>query len=118
MTTIYRTPEHGVGAWLHLLTVRYGFGPGGTPTLEEIALQYSGETDPAASAVKTYVAGWASASGGSLAAATAIRLADDHDVLPLARAMFHHEAGKPSPLNDAQILFGLNGERTGTLPKV
>ncbi|MDB5693034.1 MAG: hypothetical protein JWO81_2097 [Alphaproteobacteria bacterium] len=118
VTTIYRTPEHGVGAWLHLFTVRYGFGPGGSPTLQELALKYSGETDPAAAAVRTYIAGWAAASGGTLNAASTIRLDQDHDVLPLARAMFHHEAGKPSPLSDAQILFGLDGERAGTLPKV
>lgn len=115
-TTIYRTPEHGVGAWLHLIAERYGFGYDGTLTLKGLAMRYAGSTDPDAPPVATYVAGWAAASGGQLDADTPIALGDDARILLLARAMYRHEAGAASPLHDDQIIFGIRGERAGTLP--
>ena len=81
-------------------------------------MKYAGESDPAAPAVKTYIAGWTGASGGALTATSKIRLDNNGDLLSLAHAMFRHEAGKPTPLLDSQIAFGINGERTNTLPKV
>ena len=36
VTTIYVTPENGVGAWYYLLTDRYQFGDGGSLTLKEL----------------------------------------------------------------------------------
>ena len=37
VTTIYRTPEHGIGAWYHLLARLYNF-PAGNFTLNELAV--------------------------------------------------------------------------------
>ena len=115
-TSIYRTPEHGVGAWFHLLTVRYGYGPGGSFTVNELACRYAGVSDLLSSAAQNYVRGWCLASHGALTPTTTTRLGNDADVLRLARAMFEHEAGGPSPLLDRQTEFGVEGERNASLP--
>ena len=115
--SIYCTPEHGVGAWLHLIAIRYGVGCSGTLTLAQLAQHYSGVSDPAAPAVRNYLAGWMQGAGGGIAPDTPIHLDDDRQLVALARAMFAHEAHKPSPLSDQQILFGIAAERAGTLPK-
>jgi hypothetical protein len=114
-TTIYRTPEHGVGSWFHLLSNIYGFGTTESFSLLQLAQHYAGVDS--GSAVDAYVRGWSSASGGTISAAATIDLADDDAVLNLARAMFQHEAGKPSPVHDEQITFGFQRERAGLLPK-
>ncbi len=116
VTSIYRTPEHGVGAWLHLIAVRYGFGLRGAITLRQLAQRYAGTSDPNAPAVRTYLDGWTGASQGSLTPDGTLVLGDDGSLLSLGKAMFHHEAGEPTPLHDAQILFGIEGEREGNLP--
>lgn len=116
VTTIYRTPEHGVGAWFHLIAARYGFGHNGTLTLRQLAQHYAGTADPNAAPVRTYLAGWTGAAQGALTADGKIALSDDAALLTLGKAMFRHEAGVPSPLHDDQIRFGIDGERNGTLP--
>ena len=115
-TTIYWTPEHGVGAWFHLLVAGYGYGQAGSFTVTQLACRYAGNTDVNSAAVRTYITGWCRASGGNLTPLSVTRLDNDSEVLRLARAMFYHEAGGTSPLNDDQILFGVHGERTATLP--
>ncbi|HEY1750873.1 MAG TPA: M15 family metallopeptidase [Caulobacteraceae bacterium] len=115
-TAIYWTPEHGVGAWYHLLTQRYGYGQGGQFTVNELACRYAGSTDVQSSAVQAYVRGWCRAPGSTLTPDATITLNVDAEVLSLASAMFAHEAGERSPLSDQQILFGVTGERNGTLP--
>lgn len=116
VTSIYRTPEHGVGAWFHLICVRYGFGFGGVITLGQLAQRYSGVADPNSTVVRNYVVGWVAASGGQLTGANSVTLSDAAQTLVLARAMFRHEAGMNSPLHDNQIAFGVNAERLGNLP--
>jgi len=115
-TTIYVTPEHGICAWHHLLANRYGFGEHGTLKVGTLARKYAGvasETDPAA---RTYITGWRRWSGNTLTAASVLRLDDDADMVVLARAMFAHEIGAQSPLNDDQITNALTLRRNGTLP--
>ena len=114
VTTIYRTPEHGVGSWFHLLFNVYSFGTYGPFTITHLAQRYSGrDSGPG---VDAYITGWANASSNLLTAATTIDLAIDQQVLNLGRAMFGHEAGRPSPLHDDQVLFAIQQERNGTLP--
>jgi hypothetical protein len=113
-TTIYRTPEHGVAAWFHLLSIIYGFSKKPSFRIGELAQCYSGrDSGPV---VDTYVAGWSGLSHGTIDAQTEISLADDTQTLNLARAIFFHEAGKDSPLHDDQISFAVAHERDGTLP--
>jgi D-alanyl-D-alanine carboxypeptidase len=113
-TTIYRTPEHGIGAWFHLLSVIYGFGKKPSFRIGELAQRYSGRDSGAV--VDAYVAGWSGNSHGTINAQTDISLADDAQTLNLSRAMFRHEAGKESPLHDDQISYAVVHERDGTLP--
>lgn len=113
-TTIYRTPEHGVAAWYVLLADRYGFAKTGSFTIERLARKYAG-SGASEAAVSTYVAGWRKASGNQLEGSTIIKLSSDNELLTLARAMFHHEIGKKSPLSDAQIKYGISHQRAGTL---
>ena len=115
-TTIYLSPEHGVGAWFHLLATRYGYGAAGSVRIGELAKRYSGTTSESSAASKAYVAGWKRGSGNALDAGTVIDLGNDADVLKLAKAMFFHEIGSASPLKDEQIASGVKHEREKTLP--
>ena len=114
ITTIYRTPEHGVAAWYHLLSQIYGFGATATFALATLAQRYAGV--PSGNAVNTYLAGWVKWSSGALSAASTFNVNDVSQMLVLARAMFSHEAGQNTPLLDAQITFGIQNEQAGTLP--
>mgnify|MGYP001766622831 CR=1 FL=1 len=111
VTTIYRTPEHGVAAWYHLISKRYGLSDF---TLAQLAKRYAGG-GASESRIADYVAGWSH--GNGLAEAT-ISVTDEGSMLVLAKAMFRHErrAGKPTPLSDEQILFGMKAEKDGSLP--
>ena len=115
-TTIYRTPEHGVAAWYYLLSNVYGFGTAGQFSVLELAERYAGAESSDDKAVKGYCAGWNHAVGGKLPEDKVIHFANDAELLLMAKAMFTHEAGKPSPLQDGQITFGVDAERNGTLP--
>jgi hypothetical protein len=110
-TTIYVTPEHGVGAWFHLLANRYGYGATGSVRIGDLARKYSGTASEASAASRAYVVGWKRGSGNTLAADTVVDLGDDAAVLKLAKAMFFHEIGGASPLKDAQIVEGVKRER-------
>ncbi len=115
-TTIYRTPEHGVAAWYNLLANRYGFGMNGSFKLSRLARRYAGANSDDAPAVKAYLKGWKAWSNGDLKKNTVVRLDSASEVLRLARAMFAHESGDPSPLKDEQIDFAVARFRDGTLP--
>lgn len=114
VTTIYRTPEHGVASWFHLIKDIYGFGAAGSFTVEELAKRYAGTAS--GPAVTAYTDGWRHFSGGTISAATVISLASDEDMLALAKAMFGFEAGVTTPLHENQIGYGVAHERAGTLP--
>ena len=115
VTSIYVSPENGIGAWHHLFTDRYGYGANGQFTLQELAGRYAGIDDLDHPAVKGYVAGWLKWSPG-LANQPEIQLSDDNDMVLLARGMFSHEAGRRSPLHDDQVVEGLRLKRAGKLP--
>jgi D-alanyl-D-alanine carboxypeptidase len=114
-TAIYRTPEHGVASWYVLIADRYGFGTAGSFTVEQLAERYAG-TPAGSSQVNQYLSGWKRWSGGRLLPTVVIGVADDSDMLMLAKAMYAHEAAQVSPLHDDQILFGIQNQRAGILP--
>lgn len=117
VTSIYNTPEHGIAAWFHLLTVRYGYDEiNPTPPLAKIARRYAGVNSDDDPAVKGYVKGWRKFSGNQLDKDSTILLSDDSQVLVLAHGMFGHEIGSATPLHDDQILEALRLKRTNTLP--
>jgi D-alanyl-D-alanine carboxypeptidase len=113
-TTIYRTPEHGVAAWYFLLSDVYRFKKDGFVSVLVLATKYAGGAANG-SAVKAYLNGWKKRLPSP--AKDAYKLASNQEMLVLARAMFAHEIGKPSPLSDTQIRYGIRRERDGTLPK-
>ena len=114
VTTIYRTPEHGVGSWFHLLSSIYGFGGAGSFTIQQLAQSYAGTA--AGPQVASYIGGWTHFSPVALDADTSIDISDDGQMLNLAKAMFGNEAGKDTPLHDDQITYAIDQERAGTLP--
>lgn len=114
ITTIYRSPEHGVAAWYHLLAVIYAF-PAGVFTLQDLAIRYAGGAgNPAA--VQTYVNGWNRWLQPPLPATAQIAVTSQDAMLLLGKAMFSHEAGMPTPIHDDQIAYAISQEITGTLP--
>ena len=114
VTTIYRTPEHGVAAWYHLLAAIYGFGATPTFTLLQLAQRYAGASS--GSAVSAYIAGWTHWSQGALTQTSTLAASNPSQMLVLAKAMFSHEAGRSTPVQDQQIIFGIQNEQAGTLP--
>jgi hypothetical protein len=114
ITTIFRTPEHGVAAWYHLVSQIYGFGASGAFALAELARRYAGAMSGAA--VDDYLAGWSRWSHNALNPDSVLNAGSSADMLVLARAMFSHEAGQPTPAHDDQIAFAIQNEIAGTLP--
>ncbi len=114
VTTIYRTPEHGVAAWYHLLAVRYAF-PNGVFTLHDLAIHYAGSPNDSR-AIETYVEGWSHWFGSPISATAQIGVKNRTAMLELGKAMFSHEAGKRTPVHDDQIAFAIDHECAGTLP--
>jgi hypothetical protein len=113
ITTIYRTPEHGVAAWYYLISRLYNF-PGGSFSLEDLARHYAGGNDPAT--IQDYIVGWTRWLDSSFPANGRIAVGDTKTMAALGKAMFSHEAGKATPLHDNQISFGIENEKAGTLP--
>jgi hypothetical protein len=109
ITTIYKTPEHGIAAWYFLLFDRYGFGRVGHFDL--VSLQEYAGTGATSTEVKAYTDGWAKWSGGTLQPNTIIHFSSDNELLALAKAEFAHEAAAISPLGDDQIIAGFALER-------
>lgn len=115
-TTIYRTPEHGVAAWYHLITNRYDYGVDGSLRIADLARRYAGVDSEDSPAVKSYVAGWRKHSGNALSGDSTVSLSDTNAVLVLARGMFGHEIGGVSPLHDDQIRYGVDHQRDNSMP--
>jgi hypothetical protein len=113
VTTIYRTPEHGIAAWYHLVVKGYQF-PGGNFSLDDLAKRYAGSNNTAA--IPGYVAGWNKWLNPPLPPTTSISVDNLASMRNLAKAMFSHEAGMATPLHDDQIDYALQQERAGTLP--
>lgn len=114
-TTIYRTPEHGVAAWYILLADRYGFARSGPFSLETLARKYAGANASAAE-IRAYTAGWSKASGGTLTPTSTFHIQNTDELLLLGRAMYTYEIGGKTPLKDAQIRFGIDRQRSGSMP--
>ncbi|WP_313336705.1 peptidoglycan-binding domain-containing protein [Sphingobium yanoikuyae] len=114
-TSIYVTPEHGIAAWHHLMTNRYGFGAKGKFMLAELARRYAGVPSADGPAVKAYLKGWAH-HAPNLSGDRELSLDLDADMLLLAKGMFGHEFGGKSPWKDDQVLTALELVRTGKLP--
>lgn len=103
---IYYTPEQGVAMWWELLRK---YASGGATTVGAIIDRYGGGQNY--SAYKSFVV-----DKTGLAADTEIDLDDDEQLLPFAKAMFWYEAGRSTPLSDAQILYGFAYARNGFKP--
>lgn len=113
VTTIYRTPEHGVAAWYHWLAVRNSF-PGGSFSLNDLAGRRAGAGS--AAAIAGLITGWNRWLNPPLAPDTQQSVADTNTMAAVAKAMFSHEAGVATPVRDDQIIFAIERERAGTLP--
>jgi|GEM_PF-1669779 len=96
-TTIFEAPEYGVAVWWELLR-RYAAA--GATTVGDIINRYGGGQDYSA-----YVQFVTRKTG--LGPRTKVPLDDDDILLPFGKAMFHYEAGRPTPLKDEQIAYGL-----------
>ncbi len=96
-TTIFEAPEYGVAVWWELLR-RYAAA--GATTVGSIVNKYGGGQDYSA-----YI-GFVTRKTG-FAARTKVPLDDDDILSAFGKAMFHYEAGRPTPLKDEQILYGL-----------
>jgi uncharacterized protein (TIGR02594 family) len=97
-TVIFSAPEYGVAAWLTLLQK---YRAAGAITVSAIINRYGGGQDY--SGYVGQVAAWS-----GLGEQTVIDLEGNGALLAFAKAMFRYEAGRPSPLSDAQILHGFN----------
>jgi hypothetical protein len=117
VTTIYSSPEYGVAAWYSLLSDKYRFAslPDRSFTMEQLARKYAGGQASAAT-VANYINGWSRLAERPIGAASSISLDNDADMLNLARAMYKLEAGEHLRLGNDQILYGIQKERSKTLP--
>jgi uncharacterized protein (TIGR02594 family) len=98
-TVIFSAPEYGVAAWLTLLQK---YRAAGAVTVSGIITRYGGGQDY--SGYIGQVAAWS-----GLGEQTEIPIdGNDAALLAFAKAMFRYEAGRPSPLSDAQIMHGIN----------
>jgi hypothetical protein len=96
-TTIFEAPEYGVAVWWELLS-RYAADD--ATTVAEIINKYGGGQDYSA-----YISFVTKQTG--FAARKKVTLDNDDALLAFGKAMFHYEAGRPTPLRDEQILYGL-----------
>lgn len=97
-TVIFSAPEYGVAAWFTLLQK---YRAAGAVTLSAIINRYGGGQD-----YSSYVAEVAAWSG--IGEQDEISPDNDVTLLAFAKAMFRYEAGRPTPLSDAQIIYGFN----------
>ena len=114
-TTIFEAPEFGVAVWWELLR-RYATR--GIDTVGGVINQYGGGQD-----YSGYIRFVTAKTG--FPARKKVSLDDDDMLLAFARAMFHYEAGRPTPLKAEQVLYGLrlgrnkgSEERAGAPPPV
>lgn len=94
---VFETPEEGVALWYKLIQ-RYRAN--GIKTLQGIVNRYGGGQD-----YSEYVKFVVRKTG--YAAAKEIDPEDLNVLMALGKAMFWYEAGKPTPLKDEQILYGI-----------
>lgn len=106
-STIFETPENGVAAWVELMR-RYR--KMNVVTIGDIINRYGGGQDY--SAYLKQIVEW---TGLSPTVELQIDGKDDRTLLLFARAMFHYEAGRQSPLNDEQIKYGFKLARGETV---
>jgi Uncharacterized protein conserved in bacteria (DUF2272) len=95
-TTIFEAPEDGVAVWWELLR-RYAAA--GVTTVGGIINRYGGGQD-----YSNYIQFVKHKTG--FQEGHKISLDDDATLLAFGKAMFQYEAGRPTPLNDNQIVFG------------
>jgi uncharacterized protein (TIGR02594 family) len=107
-STIFETPENGVAAWFELMR-RYRVAE--VITVGGIIRRYGGGQDY--EAYVRFVIKW---SGLSESVEIQLDGKNDQTLLKFARAMFRYEAGKESPLSDAQILYGFKLGRGDVAP--
>jgi hypothetical protein len=106
-------PPPCVAAWYYLLADVHGFKKGGFVSVLQLADKH-GDGDWTNGTSAAYLKGWKKhlPSPGT----DAYHLANDKEMMVLAKAMFAHELGHGSPLSEAQILYGIKRERAGTMP--
>lgn len=97
-TAIFETPEQGVAVW-HELMKRYATA--GAVTVEKIINKYGGGQDYSA-----YVAFVTKQSGLPADYKIGLTGSDDYNLMKFARAMWHFEAGRATPLSNDQIVYG------------
>jgi hypothetical protein len=104
-TTIFEAPEYGVAVWWELLR-RYAVRD--ITTIAQIITQYGGGQDYSA-----YMSFVTHQTGFN--ARKKIALDDNAALLSFGKAMFHYEAGRPTPLKDEQIGYGIRlGQSKGS----
>ena len=104
-TTIFEAPEYGVAVWWELLR-RYARK--NISTIAQIITEYGGGQDYSA-----YVNFVTRQTGFS--ARKKIALDDNAALMSFGKAMFQYEAGRPSPLKDEQIDYGIRlGQSKGS----
>lgn len=104
-TAIFETPEQGVAAWFELMR-RYA--QSGAVTVKQIIEKYGGGQNYSA-----YV-DFVTKKTGLPAGYGIVLNGDDSSLMNFAKAMWHYEAGRATPLSDAQIMYGFNlARKTG-----
>lgn len=103
-TAIFETPEQGVAVWYELMR-RYA--KEGAVTVKQIITKYGGGQNYSA-----YVDFVTKKTGLPVAYGITLN-GDDSNLMKFAKAMWHYEAGRATPLSDAQILYGFNLARKG-----
>jgi hypothetical protein len=103
-TVIFDAPEYGVAAWWELLhRYRSALGPKNF-TLRNIAFRYCGRgREKEAVDYTAFVCAKAATTGNVL-----VDITDHRGLLPIARAFYWFEAGRPTPLSDQQIIYGFD----------
>lgn len=96
-TSIYEAPEYGVAAGWELL---HKYAQGGYSTPRQILTRYGGTNQDYSEYLRNVIE-WSGIGGD-----TPVDINNDQQLLRLAKAMFRWEAGKETPLSDAQILYG------------
>jgi uncharacterized protein (TIGR02594 family) len=100
-TTIFEAPEYGVAVWWELLRQ---YAAHGVTTVGGIINRYGGGQD-----YSNYISFVEQKTGFDQG--HRIPLDDDATLLAFGKAMFQYEAGRPTPLNDNQIVFGFQVAR-------
>lgn len=111
-TAVFEAPEYGVAAWWTLMDrYRRRYNPQNFH-LKNVLTRYSGGN---AETAANYIA-FVSAKSG-IGSKVPLDIYDDFAMNKIAKAFFHYEAGKPTPLSDEQIAFGIQiGKNGGDIP--